>query len=197
MAAVGEKTALKVARFPAAIVSGVVKPLSVKPVPVTLAWEIVTLALPPFVRVKVCELLVPMTTLPKLALAGVTANCAWMPAPLKAMVVGELLALFATETLPVTLPAADGEKVTLRGALCPAARVNGVVIPLAAKPLPVTLIWEILKLAVPAFFRVMVCALLFVPTRTFPKPTLVGVAVSWPLCVALPPPAALNATSTQ
>ena len=55
------------------------------------------------------------------------------------MVVGELLALFTTETLPPTLPEAVGAKVTLREALCPAARVNGVDIPLAAKPLPVTL----------------------------------------------------------
>ena len=70
------KTALNVARFPAAMVSGVVKPLSANPVPVTLACEMVTLALPPFVRVKVCELLMPMTTLPKLALAGVTTNWA-------------------------------------------------------------------------------------------------------------------------
>lgn len=99
----------------------------------------VTLALPPFVKVKVCELLVPMTTLPKVALEGVTANCAWIPVPLKEMVVGELLALFVTETLPLTLPVAVGAKVMLREALCPAARVKGAVIPLAAKPLPVTL----------------------------------------------------------
>ena len=53
VAVAGVKTALKLARFPAAMVNGVVKPLRLKPVPVTLACEMVTLPLPPFVTVKV------------------------------------------------------------------------------------------------------------------------------------------------
>ena len=51
----------------------------------------------------------------------------------------EALAPFVTDTLPVTLPVDAGAKVTLNVTLWPAASVNGVVIPLAAKPLPVTL----------------------------------------------------------
>ena len=139
----------------------------------------------------------PTTTLPKLALAGVTANCDWIPAPLKPIVVGELLALFTTEMLPVALPAAVGAKVTLKGALCPAARVNGVVIPLAAKPLPVALTWEMLRLVVPEFFTVTVCAALLVPTRTFPKLRLVGDEVSCPVCTPPPELLLLSITSTQ
>jgi len=47
----------------------------VKPAPDTVAWEIVTLALPALDSLIVCELLVPVTTLPKLALEGVGASC--------------------------------------------------------------------------------------------------------------------------
>jgi len=53
VAAAGVKTVLKLARFPGAMIKGVVKPVALKPLPVTLACEMVTLALPPFVRVNV------------------------------------------------------------------------------------------------------------------------------------------------
>jgi len=139
LAAVGVNTALNVEALPGAIVNGVVKPLILNPVPVTLACEIVTLALPGFERVKVWELLVAMTTFPKLALAGLAASCGCTPVPVSEMLVGEALAPFVTDTLPVTLPVDAGAKVTLNETLWPAASVNGVVIPLAAKPLPVTL----------------------------------------------------------
>jgi hypothetical protein len=117
VAAVGVNTALNVDVFPAAISNGVVKPLRLNPVPATLACEIVTLALPGLDKVKVCELLVPMKTFPKPALAGVTAKPACTPVPLSEMVVGEALALFGTDTLPVTLPVDAGAKVTLNEAL--------------------------------------------------------------------------------
>ena len=140
LASVGVKTALNVELFPGVMVNGVVSPLRVKPLPVTLACEIVTLELPAFDKVKACELLTPITTLPKLALVGVTLKAGCTPAPLSATVGGVLLALLATDTLPVTLPVVVGAKVTLKEALCPAARVNGVAIPVVAKALPVTLI---------------------------------------------------------
>ena len=46
-----------------------------KPAPEAVAWEIATLALPPFIKLMVRELLVPTTTFPKLALDGVAASC--------------------------------------------------------------------------------------------------------------------------
>ena len=51
-------------------VCGIVSPLMLKPVPEALAWEIVTPAAPEFVRVTETEALAPVTTLPKLTLAG-------------------------------------------------------------------------------------------------------------------------------
>lgn len=68
---VGANTALNVLLLPALIVIGNVGiPLMLKPAPVAVAWVIDIAAEPPFVRLIVCELLFPMTTVPKLALDG-------------------------------------------------------------------------------------------------------------------------------
>ena len=78
------------------------------------------------------ELLAPSFTLPKLKLVGVAVSCevTAAPVPERAMVVGELLALLLTETVPVTFPAAVGAKVTFSVAVCP-----GVNVALALTPL--------------------------------------------------------------
>ena len=74
-AALGVKTTLNVALLPAAMVRGTVMPVRLKPLPDTVAWEIARLALPALDSLMVCELLVPVATLPKLALVGVGASC--------------------------------------------------------------------------------------------------------------------------
>jgi hypothetical protein len=62
---------LKVLVAPALIVIGIpVIPLMLKPVPVTFACEMDTAADPVFDRVIVCELLLPVVTVPKLAVEG-------------------------------------------------------------------------------------------------------------------------------
>ena len=73
-AALGVKATLNVALLPAAMVTGAVMPVRLKSLPDTVAWEIVTLSLPVLDSLMVCELLVPVTTLPKLALEGVAAS---------------------------------------------------------------------------------------------------------------------------
>src|SRR6267143_5606237 len=110
----GANCALNVVFCPAASVSGTDKPAMLKPVPKALAAEIVTLAVPELLNVKVCVPLLPTSTFPKLKLErlGVSAPCT--PVPLKAIVAGEFVALLATLTLPVTLPTAAGAKATLR-----------------------------------------------------------------------------------
>jgi len=94
--------------------------------------EIVTLEFPLLVSVTPSELLRPTFTLPKLKLLGLALSCAVAVAPVpdRAIVVGELLALLETATLPVALPAAVGAKATLSVAVCP-----GVNVVLAATPL--------------------------------------------------------------
>jgi len=60
--------------------------------------------------------------------------------PLTGKVVGELVAVLTTVTLPERLPVEAGAKVTLKVLDCPAARVMGNVIPLVLKPVPVAVI---------------------------------------------------------
>ena len=74
-AEVGANTALNVVALPAAIDNGALIPLILKPVPATVTEEIVNDAVPVFERLIVCELLVPVVTLPKLALPGVAVIC--------------------------------------------------------------------------------------------------------------------------
>lgn len=178
-AAPGAKTALNVAALPAAMVTGAVIPVTLKPAPVTVTEEIVTVALPPFVRLTLCELLVPVVTLPKAALVGVAANCGWVPVPLKAIVVGELGALLTIEMLPLALPAVVGANCALKVVLNPAPKVSGVLKPLMLIPAPDAEAPEIVTLAVPVFVTVMDWVPLL-PTATDPKLTLEGLALSWP-----------------
>src|SRR5438034_4334333 len=53
------------------------------------------------------------------------------PLPLSEIVAGELPALLATETLPLTLPAAVGANTTFKVAVWPGARVVLALTPLA------------------------------------------------------------------
>lgn len=183
-AELGPKTALNVAALPAAMVRGAVIPVVLKPAPVTVTEETVTVALPPFAMLTVCELLVPVVTLPNAALVGVAASCGCVPVPLKVIVIGEFGALLTIETLPLALPADVGANLALNVVLSPAPKVSGAVIPVALKPVPETVTAEIVTVPVPPFVSVMVCELL-VPAATLPNAVLVGAAAS---CACVPAP---------
>src|SRR5712691_9546496 len=154
-------------------------PLALKPAPVTVTPEMVTLEFPLLVSVTGNPLLPPTFTLPKLRLVGLapSKNVAVTPVPLRAMARGEPGALLLMETLPLALPAAAGENVAVNEVLCPGLRVSGAVMPLMVNPVPEALAAEIVTLAVPVFFKVIVCELLF-PVMTLPKAALDGVAES-------------------
>ena len=91
-----------------------------------------------------------------------------IPLPVNAIVVGEFVALLITETLPVTLPAATGEKATVNVAFCPAVRVRGTAKPPAVNPAPVTATCEMLTLLLPVFVSTIDCEPL-APTRRLPR----------------------------
>lgn len=163
--------------LPPASTSGVVIPCSANPFPVTVALETVTLREPEFSNFTVCELIVPMGTLPKLALAGVAVNAdAPTPSPLSPIVVGEFVALLVTLALPVTIPTVFGANVTSTIAVCPGASTVPLFKPLVVIPAPLGVIPESVMLEVPVFFKATakVCEL---PTVSFPKLKLAGVAV--------------------
>lgn len=71
----GVKLAEKLTLWPALSVVGMDNPTMVKLVPETPAEEIVTLAVPEFVRVIGCDPVLPTATLPKLMFVGVTMSC--------------------------------------------------------------------------------------------------------------------------
>jgi hypothetical protein len=74
-ALLGAKTALNVTFEPVGIVSGVLRPVVLKPVPITVTLEMTMLAGPLFVRLIVCELLFPVETFPKAAALGIAPSC--------------------------------------------------------------------------------------------------------------------------
>jgi hypothetical protein len=91
------------------------------------------------------------------------------PIPESVMVSGELVALLATWTLPVTLPAAAGVNVVDKLVVCPGFKITPET-PVALNPAPVTLTLEIVTAAVPALVSVTVCVPV-AATFTLPKLT--------------------------
>src|SRR5438445_47210 len=88
--------------------------------------------------------------------------------------VGELVALLTSETLPVAVPRVVDAKTMLKLAVCPAAKVSGAVM---LKPFPEGVACEMVTLPVPELIRVMVWELR-VPTATSPKLALGGTTES-------------------
>jgi hypothetical protein len=150
----GENIALKEAVCPPASVMGEDKPLMLKPAPEATALEIVTLALPEFVRVAIDDWLLPTRMFPKLMLSGLAERVPCSPVPLSAISVGELEALLTSETLPEAIPAAVAPNFTTRLPDCPGASVSGKLNPLMLNPGPTTRPSETLRLAVPEFVTV-------------------------------------------
>jgi hypothetical protein len=74
-AAVGANPTVKLELVPAPIVSGTVRPLMVKNEGETTAAVMVMLALPELFRVTVCEVLLPVVTLPKVTVEGEEESC--------------------------------------------------------------------------------------------------------------------------
>src|SRR5437870_12821989 len=149
-AAVGANCMLKAMDCPAGRVRGKISPLMLKPAPVTIPCEMVNLTPPELVLHAALPILLPTSTLPKLALGGVMESCGCTPVPLRAMVLGELGALLTSETLPDTLPVAVGANCTLKVLDCPAGRVRGRVGPGMQRPAPVKVPCATVRLALPA-----------------------------------------------
>src|SRR2546427_9648004 len=84
-------------------------PLALKPAPVTVTPEMVTLEFPLLVSVTGNPLLPPTFTLPKLRLVGLapSRNVAATPVPLSGIVRGEPGASLTKEIEPLTLPAVE------------------------------------------------------------------------------------------
>jgi hypothetical protein len=188
--AAGVKTTLNVRLCPAPIFAGNDNPLALNAALDMPTCEIVTLLVPVLVRVsgKIWEL--PGGRLPKLRLADEAAiwPAAEIPEPVNATLVVVVEAYphlrwwclqgcpaALTDTEPLSVPTAAGLKVMSRRALCPGERVNPLVGPLTAKPLPLAPTLETLRAEVPVLVMLTACVWLF-PTSTLPKPKAEGAA---------------------
>jgi hypothetical protein len=132
----GANCALKVVFCPTARVSGTDKPVMLKPVPELLAAEIVTLAVPELLNVKVCVPLLPTSTLPKLKLEGLAVRVPCTPVPLNAIAAGDPGALLLMEMFPEALPVDAGKNCAVKETLEPALIVCGKVKPVTLNPVP-------------------------------------------------------------
>ena len=133
-------------------VRGKVRPLSVKPVPLADAAEIVRLDPPELVKVSVRVFELPTTTFPKLKLAGFGAIWPCVtPTPESGIASVGLFAFEVIVRVPLRLPAAVGENVVLNVVLCPAPRVAGRFGPVTVNPVPVAAADEIVTATPPVF----------------------------------------------
>lgn len=160
-ATVGVNVTLKLAVCPADNVTRGAEPLRVKPVPVTLTWEMLTAALPVFVSVTLCVALALRAWLPKLSevVLGVSCRTGASPVPLSGIVVGEFGALLTSVRLLEELVPDVGVKLTVKLVDFPGANVSGIARPVRPNPVPGPPIWVMLRLALPGFVSVIVCEL--------------------------------------
>jgi hypothetical protein len=107
-AVVGANLAVNDVPCPTLSVTGVAKPLMLKPAPEALADEITTLAVPVFVKVTATDALAPVTRLPKLMLAGLELSRPWVPMPVKGMVRDGFDALLVIVIVPDAFPVTAG-----------------------------------------------------------------------------------------
>jgi hypothetical protein len=137
------------------------------------------LELPVFVIVTLCVAEdVPVVTLPKLRLAGLTfsVRVAAIPVPLRLTEVGEAGALLTIEMLPDAAPTNVGRKAAVIVVCCPAFKFNGKVKPLMLKLAPDSVIWLTFSVAVPMFLMIKAWDNVL-PATTFPK--LIDVELTW------------------
>jgi len=111
---VGENVTATEVEPPAATLNGVAA-LMLKPAPVTLIDETLTLAVPELESFRFCELLVPTVTFPKATEVGETLS--WpigveTPVPVNVTTFGEELKLLTIDAEPLAAPTLCGEKTT-------------------------------------------------------------------------------------
>jgi len=136
-----------------------------------LICEIATLELPVLAIVTFCVAEeVPVVTFPKLKFVGLMprVKVPAMPVPLRLTDVGEVAALLEMDILPEAGPAEVGRKVTVIMVCSPAPTFNGSEYPLTLNAAPDSIIWVMVRVAVPLFVMIKAWDRLL-PITAFPK----------------------------
>jgi hypothetical protein len=184
----GAKNTFNTADWPAAMVAPESPLAALKPVPLTVTADTVTLEFPVFLTVTPSSLLPPSASLPKfrLELDNERFLAVVVPVPLMLIVNVGSLPLFLMTMFPVTPPVLVGANVMVKLIVCPEPSQSGIYRSLILNSLPLKVALDITNVALPLFFSWMTCEF-FVPTATDPKFALVAVAESVPtVALALP-----------
>jgi hypothetical protein len=192
-AVVGLNTTVTSAFCPGCKVEGIARPVSVTPVPLIAALEIVTAAVPVFDNFTISVDVLPIEISPKLIADGVAVSAAVALFPLNAIFVGELSALLLIVSVPLAEPL-DAVYVTSSESVPPGFNVAGTIIPPIVNPLPETVTEVTVRFAVPSFVIMIFCVVL-VPTLTFPK--LIAAGDTLNATEPAPPTAPFPVTPTQ
>jgi hypothetical protein len=160
------------------MVAGVVTPLIVNSVPVSVSKEIVSGVVPVLFTTRLLVLFDPTETFPKLMefWLNESCDCALTPVADRLITTGVLPLLPVAVSVPVKLPAAVGVTATVKVPVCPTARAIGVVIPETLNCVLESETCVTLIATLPVFDTVTVCVDCL-PTVTEPKLTLPG--LSW------------------
>ena len=115
LATEGRKVIAKALDWLGPSVNGSASPLTAKPLPTTVACEMLTLPVPELRSETVWALLLPSSTLPKLMLDGLAERTivGCTPLPDREIEDGDIRALLDRVKLPVEVPTAAGANVTL------------------------------------------------------------------------------------
>jgi hypothetical protein len=174
---VGANVTVKLADCPGVNVMPLETPLALNPAPFVVTLEMVMFEFPLFVIDVDSELLLSSATLPKERLAGLAPSdsVAADPVPDRPIVSEDGVPLVASVMLPLVDAEDEGVNTASNVALLPAAIVLDVERPVWLNPVPETVTWENVRVALPLFVSVIGCELLF-PALTVPKLTLDGFA---------------------
>ena len=192
-AVVGLNVTVTSAFCPGCKVEGIARPVSVTPVPLTAALEIVNAAVPVFDNFTVSLEVLPIEMFPKLIAAGVAVSAAVAPLPLSAIFVGEFSVLLLIVSVPLAAPL-DALYVTSSESVPPGFSVAGTTIPPIVNPLPETVTDVTVRFAVPSFVITIFCVEL-APTPTVPK--LIAAGDTLNATEPAPPTAPFPVTPTQ
>jgi hypothetical protein len=172
--AVGAKTTVRGADFPAASNSPGLIPVAAKPEPDSFTAETETLEVPAFWIDTVLLVEEPTSTLPKARFAGVALNTPAAPAPAPLRVSSTEPSVVANVAAPEMLAVDCGVKCTVNVTLFPPVIVSGVARPVTLKSAFEVATFEITRLDVPVFFKVPFCVAAE-PTGTLEKATDFGI----------------------
>jgi hypothetical protein len=150
----GTKKRVKVMLAPGASVTGGAIPLLPKALPLVFALDMARVALPVFVRISEIIFCPPTATLPKFTEVRLAATLPWTPHPFSEIDAVEFEALLTKAIVPVSRFTVLGTNLIEHAEALPTVSVSGNAGLARLYTLLLEVAFEIVRLALPVFFRV-------------------------------------------